>query len=71
MKISKIYEELKDVVMGKKNGEKKKAKLDTEITDKISKVTKKLNETTNKEEAEKLRAKLVILERLNKLTSDE
>ncbi len=71
MKISKIYEELKDVVMGKKNSEKKKAKLDTEIMDKISKVTKKLNETTNKEEAEKLRAKLVILERLNKLTSDE
>lgn len=71
MKISKIYEELKDVVMGKKNSEKKKAKLDTEIMDKISKVKKKLNETTNKEEAEKLRAKLVILERLNKLTSDE
>ena len=54
MKISKIYEELKDVVMGKKNSEKKKAKLDTEIMDKISKVKKNLMKLQTKKKRRNL-----------------
>ncbi|MDX9743012.1 MAG: hypothetical protein RBT59_04280 [Arcobacteraceae bacterium] len=71
MKISKIYEELKDVVLNKKNGEKKKAELESEITKKISKTKKELKEAKSEKEIEDLKAKLAILERLNKLTSAE
>lgn len=71
MKISKIYEELKDVIFNKKNSEKKKAKLDSEILHKISKVKKDINEAKTEEEVEKLNAKLLVLQRLNKLTSVE
>jgi hypothetical protein len=71
MKISKIYEELKDVVLNKKSGEKKKAELESEIAKKISKTKKELNEAKSEKEIENLKAKLAILERLNKLTSAE
>ncbi len=71
MKISKIFEELKDVVLGKKNSDKKMAKLDSEIARKISKTKRDINEAKTKEEVEKLKSKLAILERLNRLTSKE
>jgi hypothetical protein len=71
MKISKIYEELKDVVLNKKNGEKKKAELESEIAKKISKTKQELSEAKSEKEIENLKGKLAILERLNKLTSAE
>lgn len=71
MKISKIYEELKDVVFNKKNSAKKKAELESEIAKKISKTKKEINEAKSQKEIAELKAKLVILERLNKLTSAE
>lgn len=71
MKINKIFEELKSIVLGKNESEKKMAKLDNEITRKISKTKQEINEAKSKEEIEKLKSKLVILERLNRLTSKE
>ncbi|MDD2698689.1 MAG: hypothetical protein PHF17_07820 [Arcobacteraceae bacterium] len=71
MKISKIFEELKDVVLGKKNSDKKRAKLDSEILHKISKTKMDINEAKTEEEVKKLKDKLEILKRLNKLTSQE
>ncbi len=71
MKISKIYEELKDVIFNKKNSDKKKAKLDNEILNKISKTKRDINEAKSEDEIKKLKAKLLILQRLNKLTSVE
>jgi hypothetical protein len=71
MKISKIYEELKEIVLGKNKSDKKKEKLDNEITHKISKTKMKINEAKNDEEVKKLKAKLVILEKLNRLSSAE
>lgn len=71
MKINKIFEELKSIVLGKNESEKKMAKLDSEITRKISKTKQEINEAKSKEEIEKLKSKLVILERLNRLTSKE
>jgi len=71
MKISKIYEELKDVVLNKKSGEKKKAELESEIAKKISKTKQELSEAKSEKEIENLKGKLAILERLNKLTSAE
>lgn len=71
MKISKIFEELKDVVLGKKNSSKKRKKLDNEITQKISKTKRDINEAKTKEEREKLKAKLEILKRLARLTLEE
>ncbi len=71
MKISKIFEELKDVVFGKKNSKKKRKKLDNEIAQKISKTKRDINEAKTKEEREKLKAKLAILKRLSRLTLEE
>ena len=71
MKINKIFEELKDVILGKKNSQKKMEKLDTEITRKISKTKMDINEAKTEDEVKKLKAKLEILQRLNRLTSKE